>query len=115
MRASRVQLLDDVCDRLADARNLSKPALRDYGLQRNGERKQTVGGPRIGFSAERVAATKGAALSKLTQQGGDGRSVLRSGGNRRVYSLFVCLGWQAIGARDESCATPAANLRYCRR
>jgi hypothetical protein len=32
MRASRVQLLDDVCDRFADARNLLQPLLRDHRL-----------------------------------------------------------------------------------
>ena len=75
VRAGRVQLLDDVCDGVADAGNLLKAVLRDDGLKRNAERKQIVGRARIGFGAERVAAAQGAALSELAQQGGDGGCV----------------------------------------
>ena len=44
-------------------------------LKRNAEGEQIIRGARIGFGAERVAATQGAALSELAQQGGDGRCV----------------------------------------
>ena len=75
MRAGRVQLLDDVGDRVADARDLLQAVLRDHLLERNAEGKQIVRCARIGFRAERIAAAQGAALSELAQQGGDGRCV----------------------------------------
>src|SRR6185312_12895058 len=69
------RILDDVGDCLADTWYFLQTVLRDNDLKRNAECEQAVRGARIGFGAERVAATKSAALSELAEQCRDGRCV----------------------------------------
>jgi hypothetical protein len=52
------RILDDVGDCLADTWYFLQTVLRDNDLKRNAECEQAVRGARIGFGAERVAATK---------------------------------------------------------
>ena len=68
MSARLVKLGDDVGYRLADAGDLREPVFGDEHMQRDGKRRQAVGGPRIGFRPVGIAAAQGGALRVLSQE-----------------------------------------------
>jgi hypothetical protein len=71
MGAGRLELFDDVRNRVADAGNFAKAVLRDDLVERQAQREKIVGRAPIGFRPERVAAAERASY-EFPEQGGNG-------------------------------------------
>jgi hypothetical protein len=71
MGAGRVELFDDVRDRVAYAGYFAKTPLRNNLVERKTQREKTVCRARIGFRAERIAAAERAPLSEFPEQSGN--------------------------------------------
>jgi hypothetical protein len=69
MSAGRVELLDDVRDRVAYARDFAEAALSDDLIERKAQREEIVCRACIGFRPERIAAAERASLPEFLEQG----------------------------------------------
>jgi hypothetical protein len=69
MSAGRVELLDDVRDRVAYARDFAEAALSDDLIERKAQREEIVCRACISFRPERIAAAERAPLPEFLEQG----------------------------------------------
>lgn len=77
MSARLVKLGDDVSYCVADARNLFEPVFGDERIERDGEGRQAIGSPRIGFRPVGIATAQGGALRIFSQETCNGARVER--------------------------------------
>jgi hypothetical protein len=95
MSAGRVELLDDVRDRVAYARYFAEAALSDDLIERKAQREEIVCRACVGFRPERVAAAERAPLPEFPEQGGNRGCIGRHFGS---ISIRATAGQKQSGA-----------------
>src|SRR5438270_5921249 len=100
MSAGRVELLDDVRDRVAYARYFAEATLSDDLIERKAQREEIVCRACVGFRPERIAAAERAPLPEFPEQGGNRGCIgrghsgsMRARANRRAPLLSSVAEW----------------------